>query len=537
VNRAGDDPSQPTPPAAFADAPRAFRNILISRLDGLGDIVLGTCLTDALHRLYPDARLTLLVRPALESVREILPNYLDVRALPLDPRDPIDGYSGPWVDALQTALRSAAPDLFILGEYNRVWSSEIAAEHAHPSRVISFRGHSGLNFTHAAIQAQMSTPPQPPAAESIDVDEFAWEPVKYRAMIARLGDAPPRPPTIAVPEHAWPQAQDVWDAVDLPPDKTVIFFPSSGDMLNKSLDSDTWLRWIEHIHDRHGLQALVLGSDLDADCLAPLFESLPHGYARSWCLPRAQVGLLAALLAGARAYIGADTGPMHVAAALNRPTLGVYGGGHGASRFLPAGRHALALRMPIACYRCDWWCPFPQRECIKQIPMDSLLATGDRLLAGDVDHDPLDPETIDAPAPQALTDPTTAAAMRVYRFAGTRHHESLERLEALRGDIGLLFDQVHAQGAKRDTAIAHINATLAEMSRQNEKRDAAINELTGRMDRLHEALHPVARWMKGDAQDLTQIQSDVRALQDVVSDLKRRALRIPWAIYYRFKRR
>ena len=95
-------------------------------------------------------------------------------------------------------------------------------------------------------------------------------------------------------------------------------------------------------------------------------------------LPRWTIWVLVGVAA---AYIGMDTGPMHVSAVLGRPTLGVYGGGHRAERFLPAGPRAAAIRMPITCYGCDWHCPFDSRLCLSHIPPQALIDAGDAFLA------------------------------------------------------------------------------------------------------------------------------------------------------------
>src|SRR5690349_24841188 len=45
--------------------PQAVNTILITRLDGLDDVVLGTMLLSGLHRRWPGAYIKILVRPEL----------------------------------------------------------------------------------------------------------------------------------------------------------------------------------------------------------------------------------------------------------------------------------------------------------------------------------------------------------------------------------------------------------------------------------------------------------------------------------------
>ncbi len=130
---------------------------------------------------------------------------------------------------------------------------------------------------------------------------------------------------------------------------------------------------------------VMLGSELDAAALDEIESVAPPGVARV-TVSAAKAGVTAAFLEHARALITMDTGPMHLAAVLNRPTLGIFGGGHRAERFLPVGRRTTAVRMPIGCYGCEWHCPFDTRLCIREISEAKLRELGDAFLADGGEH-------------------------------------------------------------------------------------------------------------------------------------------------------
>ena len=137
-------------------------------------------------------------------------------------------------------------------------------------------------------------------------------------------------------------------------------------------------------------------------------------------------------------YIGTDNGAMHIAAALGRPVLGVFGGGDRGERFLPVGRKAAAVRMPIGCYGCDWDCPFDTKLCLSHMPMELLFATADSFLetfiADNQTHDPLTPEIYDLPAAADLPAMLLGPMMRMHRaqhrfsLEVREHHEYLARV-------------------------------------------------------------------------------------------------------------
>jgi len=66
--------------------------------------------------------------------------------------------------------------------------------------------------------------------------------------------------------------------------------------------------------------------------------------------------------------ISLDTGSLHIAVALNKPTLGILGGGH-FGRFYPWGDEKInrTANKPMDCYWCNWQCIYPTMRCIQEI--------------------------------------------------------------------------------------------------------------------------------------------------------------------------
>ena len=75
---------------------------------------------------------------------------------------------------------------------------------------------------------------------------------------------------------------------------------------------------------------------------------------------------LLALLSGGQGYVGKDSGTMHLAAALAKPVVAVFGGGHG-KRFLPAGTKAIILTVAVGCRGCDWRCHLKDPVCVTDL--------------------------------------------------------------------------------------------------------------------------------------------------------------------------
>lgn len=92
------------------------------------------------------------------------------------------------------------------------------------------------------------------------------------------------------------------------------------------------------------------------------------------------IGSLAALLGRASAFVTNDSGPMHVAAALGTPTVGLFGP-ETPVMYAPIGERARALYRPPACSPCInvhdnkvMSCHRGRPECLTNLEVDEVLA-------------------------------------------------------------------------------------------------------------------------------------------------------------------
>lgn len=463
------------------------RTILVSRLDGLGDAVLGSTLLSGLHARWPEARILLLVRPKFIGLHQILPAWVQVISLGFDSYASVHGKEEQIANLLRDFARDLHPDLMILSEYNRAWAAELLAMLCGVPRVMGFENCSGLNAGNRPIRERLGLP-RPQGWELVKTS-YEWPEVKkYHAMLSALSiDPAPHLPIVYMQVEDRNAAAAFWSDSGFPPGKApLVLFPSSGDGLLRSLPAGAWARWAAHLAQRRDV--VLLGSETDAPALDAITAAGLSQEIKKLILPGSRPGLLAGVLEMASGYIGADTGPMHIAATLNRPTLGVFGGGtigrlragSDPRRFLPVGKRAAAIRMPLGCFGCGWECAFDQRLCLTHMPIDQVIASGDvfvsEYLDGCENADPLSPRVFDLQPPADLPLMLLGPIMRQHQqflklnHDITEHHDYLERILA----------EMTRQNIARDNAIAHNNNVLAEMTQQNNARDAAIAHLRRR---------------------------------------------------------
>jgi heptosyltransferase-1 len=88
---------------------------------------------------------------------------------------------------------------------------------------------------------------------------------------------------------------------------------------------------------------------------------------------------LAAIIQHCQAFVGGDTGPLHLAAALGRPVVGLYGPTD-TNRNGPYGKRHFVHTIPANCAGC-WQRQCPKKiDCLAQIPVDRVWQSLDSLL-------------------------------------------------------------------------------------------------------------------------------------------------------------
>jgi len=137
------------------------------------------------------------------------------------------------------------------------------------------------------------------------------------------------------------------------------------------------------LHARHGARCVLIGARQEAAYTAGLASRVPGAIDLAG---RLSIGELCALLAGADLVVSNDSGPMHLAAALGTPTLGLFGP-ETPRTYGPLGARARALWRPIACSPCLSVhanklaaCVHPRAECLAGLSVERVLAEARDLL-------------------------------------------------------------------------------------------------------------------------------------------------------------
>lgn len=383
--------SPPRPGPAATDA----QTVLVVRLDEIGDMAMCSAFLRGLRRGLPEARVTLVVKPAVRDFVACCPYVDEVLAfdqsggrlrrflalpwrawwfgvrlrrerrfdLAILPRWDADYYYGPFV-----ALWS--------GARRRVGYSERVT----PYKAVVNRGFDRL------------------LTDVLD-DRSVRHDMEHNAEMLRFVGIAPDGDVL----EAWTNDSDAAFAAETlraagigPEEMLVGLGPSGGHSILKQWPVARFAEVGAALREQHGARVLVFGGPGEEALGAALAEAL--GPTALNLVGRTTLRQMAALMARCRVYVGNDSGPTHIAAAVGTPVVAVFGSSC-RHRFRPGGRSRLVWR-ELDCGPCRRTkheenrchvCIYDAPRCLTDISAEEVCLAASRQLfdpkGDDLDRD------------------------------------------------------------------------------------------------------------------------------------------------------
>lgn len=276
--------------------------ILIVRLSAIGDVIHGIPVLNALRQNFPKAHLSWAVegRPA-----EILREHSALDEVVALPRGWLKSPRQVW--RLRRRLREIKPNIAI--DLQCLARSAIVAWLSGASKRIGFAGVDGREMSRWFHTHLVQ-------ASAVHVIERNLE------LLRPLG-IPSAKPQFAMPEFSQAcQSLDESLANVAVANPFVVLNPGAG-WPSKLWEMDRFAEVAHHIGKNHGLTSLVVHAGDKEKSMAETIVQKSHGHAK--LAPNTSLAELAALVKRACIFISADTGPLHLAAAMGTPCVGLFG--------------------------------------------------------------------------------------------------------------------------------------------------------------------------------------------------------------------
>ncbi|HEX8916341.1 MAG TPA: glycosyltransferase family 9 protein, partial [Humisphaera sp.] len=446
--------------------------VLACNPDTIGDLILRQPLYRALAAAGHE--LCLVVRASVEPAVPLVAPGARVVVLP---REVYGGVDEHWADFAPAvaAAREFSPDLLLVAPYQWTRFEERLAEALRaelPSlRVVGMTGRLFAGDPHAG-HAPASTLA---FDQSAAVDEDLHEAEKNAALAAMLGAPVASVDPVITPDDASLEAaRHILTERRLVPGKfAVACVTGTVHVPIKAWPEEKWAAALAEWHRRHGRRFLFVGLADErpaVDRVRGLMGDAAAGTA-VWMEPGGSVGVLAALASLSAGYVGHDTGPMHVAAAVGKPVLAIFGGGH-KLRFAPRVAPSVTLSVRVPCAGCGWVCSFETSHCVKELSVEQVLAAAADLEAGRV-------RTCEV----RLQDLPAGVHERMTRFAADLARDRLRDL----GDARTTFAAERDALSERAELAAREAEAVAAQARQTQQAMAALaDESAGLVRQLAE---------------------------------------------------
>jgi heptosyltransferase-2 len=130
---------------------------------------------------------------------------------------------------------------------------------------------------------------------------------------------------------------------------------------------------IDLLAEQHRAECVLVGAPNERKKSEEVVAATKHGAIIA--AGETSVGEALALLSLADGFAGNDSGSMHVAGALGKPTVGIYGSTR-ADRTGPLGAHTRSIYKKIECSPClKRTCQFGHYDCLKQIQPEDVVSS------------------------------------------------------------------------------------------------------------------------------------------------------------------
>ena len=488
--------------------------MLIIRPDAMGDLVVFSPTLLALRDGWPEAKIRVLIRNTYKDIAQLLVPSVEWLGTDIDPysTNPLDAKDR--IESLKTLVHEAQPDLIIAACPRRNWIDMVVANAAPKARHVAFvtkerDPYFGLQLKWAMGNKEvMEYEEVAPAIET----EQDWARLYGIADYLLDKKNTYTHPRLVLPANVSELADSVLKKLNLTSGSFVICAPAgSANVKIKSWPLENYVAVINQLFDSHNLKVLVIGHHSELEVLTKIKGLARAGSVEMWAGKEGEIPLLAGLIAKAKLYLGNDTGAMHVAAALDKPGVAVFGGGTW-PRFKPAFKQGVTLINPLPCFGCDWDCPFGDAPCVKVIPPAEVIrAVGDLLHNhGSVSHqvreiamypvstvelmaraaaDIKERSALHLKREQTLIETAMLAAEKDKEIAMLKldTDKKLEEIRLLKRDTDLKLEEIDLLKKDTDKKLQEIDllkkdtdrklAEIAMLKKETDKKDLQINLL------------------------------------------------------------
>lgn len=493
------------------------------RPDTFGDLVLFAPALADLMAAWPEAKHTIVVRPGYESLAPLFPEGLHWVVSPINPFKVFPAKAREDLTTLFATLEIRAPDLVVASTLSRTWL-EVAVGAKFPQARRVALGNSAVDPLFVrALQLELGIDAASVFTETVAVEPGERDAAANARLVSQLvgHPAPARlNGGLSVPTELRTAATAQLAALGLPTGGfAAVFAAGLANVPIKAWPTERFGQLVAWLQRDHGLPVLLLGHESEAAVLSAVQTAVGTAGGRIppvWLGRDGEMPALAALLEQARLYVGHDTGAMHLAAQLGRPTVGIFGGGHW-PRFRPAGPQVVTVVHPLPCFGCGWDCQFGDAPCVKAIALtDVQRAVSAALAAGTAPLDlAIEANTL-APEVRGLVEAVTPR----YRALQADRLERQHTIESMKDQADTKDAEIADLKRAADERKTEMEAIKAELEAECATKDTEITELKGEADTKDAEIAQLKHETDGKDVEIAALKGEANTKDAEIASLK-----------------
>jgi lipopolysaccharide heptosyltransferase I len=328
---------------------------LLVKLSSFGDVLHALPTLEGLRTAFPTAHITWLAEAAFAPLLLGHPALDEVWPVPrVRPGRSAGREELLQLLSLARRVRAATFDLVI--DLQGLLKSAMWVALSKSPRKVGY--HRTRELSYLALTERLA--PYDPEAHAV------W---RYLNVARHLG-APPAPPRFRL------GLTPVLPPALLPSDRPLAVLHPGARWATKLWPAASWAHLADWLIKEKGLAVVITGSAGDRELAAQICAQMQE---KPWNLAgRTGLPELAGIMQQARLAVTADTGPMHLAAALGTPVAAVFGP-TSPWRTGPFGAGHRVVRLGVACSPCfRRRCPEPR--CLLDLPPDEVQAACEKIL-------------------------------------------------------------------------------------------------------------------------------------------------------------
>ena len=339
-----------------------FKRILIVRTDRIGDVLLSTPVISALRDNFPQACIAMMVRPYAYEIVKGNP-FLDEVIV-------YDKYARHknWLNSFRFALRLRKKrfDLaMILHPTNR---AHLITFFAGIRRRIGYDRKLGFLLTDRLKHSKQR-------GEKHEL-EYSLDLIKY------LGIEPLHKQLfMPISEDAELWVRALFRSLGIGNHDELLAVHPGASCPSKIWPAERFAAVCDRLVDKYGFKVIVLAGPQNRNVANELVGNMKHT-AINLC-GKTSLSKLASLLKRCKLFISNDSGPVHIACAVETPVISIFGRnqkGLSPLRWAPLGKKDKVLHREVGCQECLAHNCLKEFACLKAITIEDVLGMADTIL-------------------------------------------------------------------------------------------------------------------------------------------------------------